>query len=97
MERLTKKQNIVKQTSASIEEIKYVVKEDKFGKAINKLGELEDVLEKWHIENLEGYICALIEARNIAIDEKKTQFKKYIEEVAKRENLEQKLAEIKGE
>lgn len=61
----------------------------------NKLGELEDVLEKYGIENLEGYISALIEARNIAIDEKKTQFKKYIEEVAKRENLEQELAELK--
>ena len=63
--------------------------------ATNKLSELEDVLEKWHIENLEGYISALIEARNIAIDEKKIQFKKYIEEVAKRENLERELAELK--
>lgn len=63
--------------------------------ATNKLGELEDVLEKWHIENLEGYIAALIEVRNIAIEEKKTQFKRYIEEVTKREKLEQELSELK--
>ena len=67
------------------------------GEAINHFGELEDVLEKWHIENLEGYISALIEARNIAIEEKRTQFKRYIEEVTKREKLEQELAELKGE
>lgn len=60
-----------------------------------KLGELEDVLEKYGIENLEEYISALIEARKLAIKEKKTQFKKYIEEVTKREKIEQELAELK--
>ena len=63
--------------------------------ATNKLAKLEDVMERWHIENLEGYISALIEVRNIAIEEKKTQFKRYIEEVTKREKLEQELAELK--
>lgn len=63
--------------------------------ATNKLAKLEDMLEKWHIENLEGYIAGLIELRNIAIEEKKTQFKRYIEEVTKREKLEQELAELK--
>lgn len=60
-----------------------------------KLAKLEDVLEKYGIENLEEYISALNEARNFAIKEKKTQFKRYIEEVAKREKLEQELAELK--
>lgn len=32
-----------------------------------------------------------------AIEEKRTQFKRYIEEVTKREKLEQELAETKGE
>lgn len=64
--------------------------------ATNKLAKLEDVMERWHIENLEGYISALIELKNIAIEEKKTQFKRYIEEVTKREKLEQELAEIKA-
>lgn len=61
----------------------------------NELGELEDVLERWHIEDLEEYISALNEARNFAIEENKTQFKKYIEETAKREKLEQELSELK--
>lgn len=68
-----------------------------------KLGELEDVLEKYGIDNLEEYISALIEARNIAIKEKKENieeeknlFKDYIEEIIKREKLEQELAEIKS-
>lgn len=64
-------------------------------KIMNKLGELEDVLEKYGIENLEEYISALIEARKLAIEEKKTQFKRYIEEVTKREKIEQELAELK--
>lgn len=65
------------------------------GNAIDRLAELEDVLEKYGIENLEEYISALNEARKLAIKEKKTQFKKYIEEVTKREKIEQELAELK--
>lgn len=61
----------------------------------DKLGELEDVLEKYDIENLEEYISALMEARKLAIEEKKTLFKRYIEEVTKREKIEQQLAELK--
>lgn len=63
--------------------------------ALHKLCELEDVLEKYGIENLEEYISALREARKLAIEEGKTQFKRYIEEVTKREKLEQELAELK--
>lgn len=55
MERLTKKYDVIKRTSASIGETEYVVKEDKFSKAINKLGGLEDVLEKFDI----GYVAQL--------------------------------------
>lgn len=62
---------------------------------ITTLGKMEDVLEKYGIENLEGYISASIEMRNIAIEEKKTPFKRYIEEVIKREKLEQELTELK--
>ena len=62
---------------------------------VTTLGTLEDILEKYGIENLEEYISALIEVRNIAIEEKKTQFKRYIEEVTKREKIEQELAELK--
>lgn len=63
--------------------------------ATNKLGEFEDVLEKWHIENLEGYIAALIETKNIAIEERNTTFRKYIKETIKTEELETELAELK--
>lgn len=61
----------------------------------NKLGELEDVLEKYGIENLEEYISALVEARKFAIEESKINFKRHIEETTKREKLEQELAELK--
>lgn len=94
MERLTRKSLEYKDTwiaDGSLSNIEGVVR----GKAIDRLAEFEDVLERWHIENLEGYISALIEVRNIAIEEKKTQFKRYIEEVTKREKLEQELAELK--
>lgn len=77
------------------EHCQYVFDYNQESEVATKLSELKDVLEKWHIENLEGYISALIEARNIAIEEKRTQFKKYIEEVTKREKLEQELAELK--
>lgn len=50
MERLTKKCDVITQTTASVGETEYVVKENKFGKAINKLGELEDIMEKYNIE-----------------------------------------------
>lgn len=50
MERLTKKYNAIIRTTASVGETEYVVKENKFGKAINKLGELEDIMEKYNIE-----------------------------------------------
>ena len=93
MKRLTRKSLEYKDTwiaDGSLSNIEGVVR----GKAIDRLAKLEDVLEKWHIENLEGYISALIEVRNIAIEEKKTQFKRYIEEVTKREKLEQELADL---
>lgn len=61
----------------------------------NKLGELEDVLEKYGIENLEEYISALIEARKFSIEESEINFKRHIEETTKREKLEQELAELK--
>lgn len=64
-------------------------------KAMNKLGELEDVLEKYEIENLEEYISALVEARKLAIEESKINFKRHIEEMTKREKLEQELADLK--
>lgn len=64
-------------------------------KIINKLGELEDVLEKYEIENLEDYISALVELRKIAIEESQTNFKRYIDETIKREKLEQELADLK--
>lgn len=96
MERLTEKVNDYWRTNDKAH-IYYLDKNESVfvGNAIDRLAELEDVLERWHIENLEGYIAALIEVRNIAIEEKKTQFKRYIEEVTKREKLEQELAELK--
>lgn len=67
----------------------------KFYEVFNKLGELEDVLEKYGIENLEEYISALVEARKLAIEEAKIKFKRYKDEAIKREKLEQELAELK--
>lgn len=64
-------------------------------KIMNKLGELEDVLEKYKIENLEEYISALNEARNFAIKERNAMFNKYIKETIKTEELETELAELK--
>lgn len=109
MERLTQKndffgyelpcQNAMSDTQAgeiTIGDSEYTAKKYIVGEAIRRFGELEDVLEKYGIENLEGYICALIEVRNIAIEEKKSQFKRYIDEVTKREKLEQELAKLKG-
>lgn len=40
-------------TEISLGETEYTCKKYVVGEAINKLGELEDVLESWHIENLE--------------------------------------------
>lgn len=40
-------------TEISLGETEYTCKKYIIGEAINKLGELEDVLESWHIENLE--------------------------------------------
>lgn len=96
MERLTEKVNDCWITNDKAH-IYYLDKNESVfvGNAIDRLAELEDVLERWHIENLEGYISALIEVINIAIEEKKTQFKRYIEEVTKREKLKQELAELK--
>lgn len=65
------------------------------GKFIDKLGELEDVLEKHKIKNLDEYISALIEARNFAIKERNTNFSRYIKETIKNEELETELAELK--
>lgn len=96
MERLTEKVNDYWRTNDKAHIYYLDTNESVFvGNAIDRLGEFEDVLERWHIENLEGYISALIEVRNIAIEEKKTQFKRYIEEVTKREKIEQQLAELK--
>lgn len=65
------------------------------GKFINKLGELEDVLEKYKIKDLEEYISALNEARNFAIKERNAMFNKYIKETIKTEELETELAKLK--
>lgn len=94
MERLTRKSLEYKDTwiaNGSLSNIKGVVR----GDAIDRLGELEDVLEKYGIENLEEYISALIEARKFSIEESKINFKRHIEETTKREKLEQQLAELK--
>ena len=66
MKRLTQKhdffdyvlpeQNIVgdnQATEISLGETEYTCKKYIIGEAIKKLGELEDILESWHIENLE--------------------------------------------
>lgn len=66
MERLTQEneffeyvlpcQNIVgdnQATEISLGETEYTCKKYIIGEAIKKLGELEDILESWHIENLE--------------------------------------------
>lgn len=65
------------------------------GKFINEFGELEDVLEKYKIKNLEEYISALNEARNFAIKERSAMFNKYIKETIKTEELETELAELR--
>lgn len=59
------------------------------------LGKLEDVLEKYGIKNLDEYISALMEARKLAIEEGKTNFKRYMEETIKREKLETELDKLK--
>ena len=41
MERLTKKYDVIKRTTASVGETEYVVKEYRFADAVKKLGELE--------------------------------------------------------
>lgn len=49
-------QNIVgdnQATEISLGETEYTCKKYIIGEAIKKLGELEDILESWHIENLE--------------------------------------------
>ena len=49
-------QNVVgdnQATEISLGETEYTCKKYIIGEAINKLGELEDILESWHIENLE--------------------------------------------
>ena len=66
MERLTQKhdffeyvlpcQNVVgdnQATEISLGETEYTCKKYIVGEAIKELGELEDILESWHIENLE--------------------------------------------
>ena len=49
-------QNVVgdnQATEISLGETEYTCKKYIIGEAIKKLGELEDILESWHIENLE--------------------------------------------
>ena len=87
MERLTKKCDVITQTTASVGETEYVVKENKFGKAINKLGELEDVLEKFNI----GYTAQLDSIlTNTLID---IENKEILE--LENANLKSELAELK--
>ena len=87
MERLTKKYNVITRTTASVGETEYVVKENKFGKAINKLGELEDVLEKFNI----GYAAQLDSIlTNTLID---IENKEILE--LENANLKSELAELK--
>ena len=91
MERLTKKCDMITRTTASVGETEYVVKENKFGKAINKLGELEDVLEKFNI----GYAAQLdsiltVNRTNTLID---IENKEILE--LENANLKSELAELK--
>ena len=91
MERLTKKYNVITRTTASVGETEYIVKENKFGNAINKLGELEDVLEKFNI----GYAAQLdsiltVNRTNTLID---IENKEILE--LKNANLKSELAELK--
>ena len=91
MKRLTKKYNVITRTTASVGETEYVVKENKFGKAINKLGELEDVLEKFNI----GYAAQLdsiltVNRTNTLID---IENKEILE--LENANLNSELAELK--
>lgn len=108
MERLTQKneffeyvlpeQNIFGDNQAyeiSLGKTEYICKLHITGEAIKRFGELEDVLEKYKIENLEEYISALIEARNFAIKERNAMFSKYIKETIKTEKLETELTELK--
>lgn len=94
MERLTRKSLEYKDTwiaDGSLSNIEGVVR----GNAIDRLAELEDVLEKYGIENLEEYISALMEARKLAIEEARIKFKRYKDETIKREKIERQLAELK--
>lgn len=108
MERLTEKneffeyvlpeQNIFGDNQAyeiSLGENEYTCKLHITGVAIKRFGELEDILEKYGIENLEEYISELIETRNFAIKERNAMFSKYIKETIRTEKLETKLAEFK--
>ena len=91
MERLTKKYNVITRTTASVGETEYVVKEDKFGKAINKLGKLEDIMEKYGIESAE-YLDNIINSirTNTFID---IENKEILE--LENANLKSELAELK--
>ena len=75
MERLTKKCDVITRTTASVGETEYVVKENKFGKAINKLGELEDIMEKYNIEypNMLDFYLQTINNLNIQNDNLRTE------------------------
>ncbi len=84
MKRLTKKQNG-----------EYILPYNGEKKFMDKLGELEDVLEKYKIKDLEEYISALNEARNFAIKERNALFNKYIKETIKTEELETELDGLK--
>ena len=91
-------QNIAGDNQASeisLGETDYTCKKYVVGEAIRQFGLIEDVLEKYGIENVEDYISALIELRKIAIEESQTNFKRYIDETIKREKLEQELADLK--
>ena len=78
MERLTKKCDVITRTTASVGETEYVVKENKFGKAINKLGELEDVLEEFELTSAEDLRNYLNFKGNMAIWEGELNYKNKI-------------------
>ena len=75
MERSTKKCDVITRTTASVGETEYVVKENKFGNAINKLGELEDIMEKYNIEypNMLDFYLQTINNLNIQNDNLRTE------------------------
>lgn len=80
MERLTKKCDVITRTTASVGETEYVVKENKFGKAINKLGELEDIMEKYNIEYpnvLDSYLQTInnLNAQNTDLEQELAELK----------------------